>query len=123
MSDKYCYQKFLNLIETDSIKLKELRYKKSALFPLIDFTNNRELFDNSNSKLTRSIKASWLDSHIDSEDDFKQLLSQMHDIGTIVIINDRKRCNNLIYKEYSREMLKSYIRAFQDNGIQGLWTY
>ena len=122
MSENYCYQKFFNLIDTDSIELKNLRYRKRNTFPLFAFTQSRNLFDNPSAKRTRSINATWLDSRIDTEDDFKQLLSQLHDIGTIVIINDRKKCNNPIYKEYSKEMLKSYIKAFQDNGIKTLWA-
>ena len=62
------------MTETDSIELKGIHYKKSSLFPLVNFTYRRELFDDSNSKLTRSIKASWLDSHIDTESDFDVLL-------------------------------------------------
>ena len=65
------------MTETDSIELKGIHYKKSSLFPLVNFTYRRELFDDSNSKLTRSIKASWLDSHIDTESDFDVLLDQM----------------------------------------------
>ena len=45
----------------------------------------------------------------------------MHDVGTIVIIDDREKCNNSIYKAYSKEMLKSYIRAFLDSGISCFW--
>lgn len=122
MSDNYCYQKFFNLTETDSIELKKVHYKKSSLFPLVNFTYRRELFDDSNSKLTRSIKASWLDSHIDTESDFDVLLDQISEVGTIVIINDREKCNNPIYKAYSSEMLKSYFKAFQEKGYQCLWT-
>ncbi len=122
MSDNYCYQKFLNLIDTESIELKRLRYKKSSLFPLVDFTNRRELFDDSNSKLTRSIKASWLDTHIDTESDFDVLLGQMSEVGAIVIVDDREKCNNPIYKAYSKEMLKSYIKAYQEKGYQCFWT-
>ena len=46
----------------------------------------------------------------------------MKDIGKIVIINDRPKCSNPIYKNYSNEMLRCYIKAFQINGIQCLWT-
>ena len=108
-------------METDFIDLKKLRYAKPVTLPLCSFTERRNLFDNPSSKLLRFIKVSWLDSHIDTEADFKLLLRQMHDVGTIVIIDDREKCNNSIYKAYSKEMLKSYIRAFLDSGISCFW--
>ena len=61
-------------METDFIDLKELRYTKPATFPLCSFTERRNLFDNTSSKRLRFIKVSWLDSHIDTEADFKSLL-------------------------------------------------
>lgn len=122
MSDNYCYQKFFNLLDTESIDLKGLHYKNEERLPLVAYPNCRCLFDESSSKLTRSIKATWLDSHINTETDFKYLLSQMKDIGKIVIINDRPKCSNPIYKNYSKEMLRCFIKAFQDNNIQCFWT-
>lgn len=122
MAENYCYQKFLNLMDTESIRLKDLHYKSNPNFTLISHTIGRNLFDNPSSKLIRSINATWLDSHIDNEADFKKLLGRLLDIGHIVIINDRSKCNNRIYRDYSDEMLKCYIKAFQDNGIQCFWT-
>ena len=122
MSDNYCYQKFFNLLDTESIDLKGLHYKNEARLPLVAYPSHRCLFDDPSTELTRSIKASWLDSHIDTESEFKHLLNQMKGIGKIVIINDRPKCSNPIYKNYSKEMLRSFIKAFQDNNIQCFWT-
>lgn len=108
-------------MDTDSIELDCLRYKKIPGRLLISYPNDRSLFDDPACKLTRTIKVSWLDTHIDSESDFRLLLGQMEDVGRVVIVNDRKKCSNPIYEEYSKELLRCYIKAFLDNGVLCNW--
>jgi len=122
MSDNYCYQKFFNLMPTSSIELKVFFYKNKNDFPLLALAVDRCLFDDPALKLTRSIDVTWLDTHIGSESEFKYFVQQLQNIGTLVLVDNRPKCDNPIYIDYSREMLRCYIKAFQNCGFKCFWT-
>ena len=116
MSDNYIYQKFLTLTDTDSVSLEDCKIPSKEIYFLPDYTEGRTLFDETDF-LKRTIKVSELDEYIDSEKDFLLLCSRMKKIKNLVLMDDRPKNQNVIYKTYAEEILKAYIIQFKTHGI------
>lgn len=112
MSDNYIYQKFLTLTDTSSVRLEDYKSASEDIYFLPDYTVSKELFDEKD-LLKRTVRISKLDESIDSENDFYEFCSHLKNISTLILIDDRQKCPNLIHGAYSIEITKAYILWFQ----------
>ena len=108
MSNTYIYQKFLALTNTKDFNMETYRVSRKIINFIPDYTVSKELFDKTGA-LKRTARLSELDTTINTESDLRNFCNKLKDIDTLVLIDDRPNCSNLIYNAYSEEITKAYI--------------
>lgn len=112
----YIYQAFLLQCPWADIDL--LQFIWQGNLQLESWKNpDYSLYDWLKQRCIRTILLSELDFNIDTLDDFRNLLTLLDGIDTLVIINDRAHTPSHLISAYAEITLKAYIWHFENAGI------
>lgn len=105
--DYYMHQRFLLNCDYESIDIANYSAAAIDLCAIKDFHEERTLFDDA--ILERRVFASYLDTYIDNERDWNEMLDMLQQIGVLYIVDDRLKSDNSIITSMAEATMKAYI--------------
>ena len=109
-STYYMHQRFLLDCDYESVSLPESLNSKDDFVQ--DFIEQPNLFDTED-KITRKVKFSYLLKEIDTKEDFDIFLKDTEFIDDLLIENDMQQSENPIIYDFQNSCLKAFYKQLK----------
>ena len=106
----YIYQKFLLNCDYEKLNLSDysIRLKPEKLDSIKEWDVQYNIFD-CDVPYERKLNLSYLDEHIDTEEDWQNFLIKAKELDKLYIIDDRPSVESQILQDYQEATKKAYI--------------
>lgn len=106
---KYFHQSWLLDCPYKSVNLAEYVIVPDKGVYIQDLCYERNLFDYNQNEFTRKVDVSRLDEETDTAQNWKQFVTSASKVDKLILWDDRKKSENIIYSDYLQATRQAYI--------------